>query len=142
SWHVPSKNRRGYSRNQKAQKAHDAGGNRRSRCRPADDRVHPAEQESPLWAKRAAQVRVFTACFGNGGAELRVGKCAEDGKSRADDPRGKYNGNRASFAGHFGWFQENAGADHCADDDGSGSPRAKAAYQFKAARFAHTRSST
>ncbi len=38
----------------------------------------------------------------------------------------------AAFAGHFRGLEENAGADHGADDDCAGSPGAEAADEFEA----------
>ncbi len=125
-------NRRGDRRNEKADEAHHARGNGRERARSANDGMHPAKKKAVYRAKGAAQICVFAACLRNGRAKLRERQRAKNGQHRANNPRRKNHGNGAAFPSHFRRLQKNAGADHGANDDRSGSPRAKPANQFEA----------
>src|SRR5882724_6674886 len=113
---------RGDAGHQKTEKAHHPRADRSQRTGPPDDRVHPPEEKSVDWTESAAQVSVFAASFRNHRAEFGERKRAEDGKNRADDPRRENYGDGFAFAGHFRGLEEDAGADHSAYDDGSGSP--------------------
>src|SRR5262249_4475634 len=84
------------------QEAHHTCGDRSGRARTAHDRMHPAEEKSPNRAEAAAKVCILTACFGNGRSELSIRERAKDGEDRASDPRGKNDGNEATFARHLG----------------------------------------
>src|SRR5260370_20980947 len=94
--------------------------------------MHPAEEKTVDGAKSAAQIGVFATRFRNHGAQFGEGKRAEDGKNRAYNPGRKNDGDGAAFARHFRGLQENARADHRADNDGRGSPRAQATHQLEA----------
>src|SRR5712691_10432780 len=74
--------------------------------------MHPAKEEAINRSEAAAEIGIFAAGFRNHGAQFGKGKCAEDGKNGADDPRGKNDGAAAALAGNFGGLQENSGAIH------------------------------
>src|SRR5581483_8778395 len=74
---VNGEERRGDAGKEKAMKAHHAGGNGRERARPADNRVHPSEEEAPGGAKAAAQVSVLATGFRNHRAAFGEGERAE-----------------------------------------------------------------
>src|SRR6266852_5507223 len=128
---VKSEERSGDDREEKAKEAHHAGGDGGERAGAADNGMHPAKEEAINRSEAAAEIGVFAASFRNHGAQFGEGKCAEDGKNGADDPRGKNDGDAAAFAGHFGGLQENSGANHGADNDGRGRPRAQPAHQLQ-----------
>ena len=83
-------------------------------------------------AESAAEVGVLAAGFGDGGAEFRKRESAEEREYCAGDPRGENDRDGAAFARHLGGLEENARADHRADDDGAGSPGAETANEFEA----------
>ena len=86
--------------------------------------MHPAEEEAPGWTEGASKVGVLAAGFGDGGAQFGERQRAKEGENCAYDPRGEDDADGAAFAGHFGGLEEDAGADHGADDDGAGGPGA------------------
>src|SRR5260370_536991 len=93
--------------------------------------MHPSKGEAVNWAEATAEVGGFAAGFRNHRTQFGERKRAKDGKNRADDPGRKNDGDAASFAGHFGRLQEDAGANHCADNDGRGGPGAQPANEFE-----------
>ena len=126
--------------NQETDEAHHPCGDGSKRTGAAHDGVHPAKQKSPHGTEGAAEISVFAAGLGDGGAKFRERQRAKNRKNRSDDPRGENDGDGAAFASHFGGLQKNTGADHGADDDGGGGPGAQAANEFEAF-FSHARSS-
>ncbi len=123
--------RRGYCGHKETEEAHHSRRNRRGRRRPADDRVHPAKQKTPDGAKSATKVRVFAPGLGNCGAKFREGQRAEDREQRANNPSSKDDRNETPFTRHLRWLQENAGADHGADDNRRRGPWSKTTHQFQ-----------
>src|SRR6266849_800265 len=98
--------------------------------------MRPAEEKSVDRPESTAQISVFAACFRNHGTEFGERERAKNRENGADNPCGKNNGNVFAFARHFRGLQENARADHGADNDGRGGPSSQAAHQFQAF-FAH-----
>src|SRR5947207_6906915 len=93
--------------------------------------MHPAKDEAVNRAEAAAEIGVFAAGFRDHGAQFREGKRAEDGKNRADDPRGENDADTTYFVSHFRGHAENSRANHGSDNDGSAPPRAQAAHQLQ-----------
>src|SRR5205823_5099807 len=86
TWKVQCKKRRSDTRNQKAQESRDSRCDRSHGSRTTHDRMHPPKDESPGWAKATPKISVLAACFGDCGAKLSEGKCAENRENCADDP--------------------------------------------------------
>src|SRR6202008_1715716 len=129
--------RRGHRRQEKTKKAHHPCRDRRDGGGPADDRVHPAEEEAPERAKPAAEIRILAARFRNGGAQFPIGQGAKNREQRANDPGGENDANIPPFASHFCRFQKDARPDHGASYNRRGSPWAESSDKFQAL-FAHT----
>jgi len=91
-----------------------------------------AKEETPDGPEPAPQIRIFTARFRDGRAELGIGQRTKDRKRGSDNPRGKDDRDKTAFPGHFGGFQENASSNHRAHDNGARCPRSEPAHEFQA----------
>ena len=96
--------------------------------RPTIECIHPNKKP-----KRPAKVGIFAAGFWNHGTQFRKAQGAEKRECAPGNPGGKYNGNGLRFGCHLAGLQKNSRADHGADDNGSGRPRAKRSNEFGAA---------
>jgi hypothetical protein len=82
-----------------------------------DQEERPAEEETGQRAVGLAQVNIEAAGLGIGRRELRQRQGAEDAQHAAGDPHGEHEERRAHLAGHRRGDDEDARADHGADDD-------------------------
>ena len=96
-----------------------------------DEKERPAVEKSPEGAERVAQVDVLAAGFGHHGGELAIAQGADHGHDRGDDPRAQIKRRRIGEARDVAVDNENAAADHGADDDGGGAEQAQALDQLR-----------
>jgi hypothetical protein len=80
------------------------------------DEAHPSEEKRRQLAVRPAQVDVLAAGVRQHRAELRVGQRACEREEAGGHPCRQHEQRRSRVLGHDGRFEEDAGADHRADD--------------------------
>ena len=94
-----------------------------------DQKERPAVEKAPQRPQRLAQVDVLAAGLGHHGRQLAVAERADHGQDGRHHPRAQKERRGVGAAGNVGIDDEDAGADHGADDDRRGAEEAKALHQ-------------
>ena len=97
-----------------------------------DEEKRPAVEKSPEGPERFAQVDVLAAGLGHHGGQLAVAQGADHGHDRGDDPRAQIERRRIGEARDIAVDDEDAAADHGADDDRGGAEQAEALHHLLA----------
>jgi hypothetical protein len=109
------------------EKAREPDSHCRDRARLNDQKQRPAVQKTPQRRIRFAKVNVLTTGLRHHGSEFAVRERRGNRHQSRDDPGDEQASGRAGVAGNVGGHDENARADHRADDDGRRIEQAQAA---------------